>query len=521
MFPLLNKKTRLGSNGDKGSEQGIRRHGFLMDELRKNTIIIAISIATALLMLAICTAGTSTLTSFVIIGGISAIAFFSIIGYGRTRYLIALVFAGLILLTLVFDRDFPGGMPGFLRISSVLIRFLATALFIGYFGKRLSLASQKLYTDMKSFASIKDAALSESRKTIERINALVAVITSISRKTSLDEIFKTGLEESRKALRADSGLIYRAERDGRLTIVESFGYEEETLQKMSKKRITTESCPACKRLEPEVVDDLSSLAKCHNLSTTRTGSSICLPIVSGSRLWGAMHLRRKQPESFNAGDIQLASAIAYQFAIAMQRAELFEEISMLAVTDPLTSIFNYRRLVADLEMEIMRSKRYGRHFSFLMADIDHFKDFNDKYGHQAGDQLLRTVARTLVNTCRKTDRVYRYGGEEFSILLPETELEPAMTVAEKIRERVARETGKAGNLVPEGATISIGVASFPEDATNMRSLISCADTALYRAKSRGRNRVVAYRDVPTENRDGFSESPVFPRQEDPSASPSE
>ncbi len=492
-----------------------------MDELKKNTLLIALSTAGALLMLAICTVGTPTLTCFLIIVGTGVIAFFSILGYGRSRYLLALVIACLISLTLLSNRDLATGTSGWLQISSVLIRFLATSIFVGHFGKRLSLASQKLYTDIKSFASIKDTALSESRKTIERINALVAVITSISKKTRLDEILKTGLEESKKALHADSGLIYRADKDGTLSIVESFGYEEETLRKMSKKRITIESCSACSRLEPEVVDDLSSFKKCHNLASIKTGSSICLPIVSGSRLWGALHLRRKQPESFNAGDIQLASAIAYQFAIAMQRAELFEEISLLAVTDPLTSAFNYRQLIADLEIEITRSKRYARHFSFLMADIDHFKNFNDRYGHQTGDELLRIVARTLVNSCRKTDRVYRYGGEEFSVLLPETKLEAAIIVAEKIRENVARETKKTGNLFPEGVTISVGVASFPEDATDLRSLISCADAALYRAKSLGRNRVIAYRDIANAGYDDLSESPVFPPRGDPFAWPSE
>ncbi len=492
-----------------------------MDELKKNTLLVAISIAAALLMVAICTVGTPTLTSFVIITGVGVVAFFAVLGWSLWGYFTAFLLACLITLTLVFNRESGLSTPSVMHISSVLLRFLVTTLFVGYFGRRLSLASQSLYTDMKFFAALKEAALSESRKTIARINALVSVVTSISKKTSLDKIFKAGLEESKKALNADSGLIYRADKDGKLTIMGSFGYEEKDLRKMSERRIETESCAACRTLEPEIVDNLSSPQKCPNLAPIKTGSSICLPIISGTRLWGALHLRRKQPESFSAGDIQLASAIAYQFAIAMQRAELFEEISTLAVTDPLTSVFNYRKLTADLEMEIMRAQRYERNFSFLMADIDHFKIFNDKYGHQAGDELLRFVAQTMVKMSRKTDRVYRYGGEEFSIILPETGLDAAMTVAEKIRESISSESSKAGDLVPESVTVSIGVASFPDDAKDMRKLISCADIALYTAKDLGRNRVVAYREINSGDEESISESPAFPRREGPFAWPLE
>lgn len=208
---------------------------------------------------------------------------------------------------------------------------------------------------------------------------------------------------------------------------------------------------------------------------------------------GVLHLRRRHPDAFTPEDIQLARALTYQFGLAMQRSSLFEQVNRLAITDPMTGLYNYRKLTRDLEREIVRSKRYRHAFSFIMADIDHFKELNDQFGHQAGDAVLREVARALDSGRREVDRVYRYGGEEFSVLLPETDWPEAYEVAEKLRKKIAAlEVATDGDAAAITTTISMGVASFSHDSLALENLISAADEALYNAKESGRDKVVAH-----------------------------
>lgn len=160
-------------------------------------------------------------------------------------------------------------------------------------------------------------------------------------------------------------------------------------------------------------------------------------------------------------------------------------LERLSVTDTLTGLFNRRHLTERLHEEIRRARRHDHRFSVLMADIDHFKEFNDSYGHQAGDQVLARLGEILREATREIDYAARYGGEEFLVLMPETELEGAVAVAERIRARLASEPIAGGRV-----TVSVGVAAFPAHGESPEGLIASADAALYAAKRAGRNRVV-------------------------------
>jgi two-component system, cell cycle response regulator len=164
-----------------------------------------------------------------------------------------------------------------------------------------------------------------------------------------------------------------------------------------------------------------------------------------------------------------------------------QELQQLASTDPLTGLNNRRSIEPQLESEVSRARRHHAHLSVLIADLDHFKRVNDQYGHVVGDGMLCEVARRIETLLRKEDRAARWGGEEFLVLLPETDLEQAEIVAEKIREAIAsRPVAVNGFRIP--LTISIGVAAWADDA-DAESLIRRADKGLYRAKGSGRNRV--------------------------------
>jgi diguanylate cyclase (GGDEF)-like protein len=167
-----------------------------------------------------------------------------------------------------------------------------------------------------------------------------------------------------------------------------------------------------------------------------------------------------------------------------------EELELLSTTDSLTGLDNHRELMRRLDHEEARCKRERRSFSVLVGDVDHFKQYNDAFGHPAGDEILKAIAEILRESARPVDCVARYGGEEFVVMMPDTGATDALELAEHIRARVA-----AKKFTGRKMTLSIGVATFPEDADNAEGLISIADEALYQAKREGRDRAIRARKL--------------------------
>ncbi len=184
-----------------------------------------------------------------------------------------------------------------------------------------------------------------------------------------------------------------------------------------------------------------------------------------------------------------------EHAVADRTKELQEANSrllLLAVTDGLTGLFNHRRFQEALQTEIFRAERHKRPLSVLMIDVDFFKKINDAMGHPAGDELLRRLAQILGLDLRQTDLLARYGGEEFTVLLPETTKAEAVQVGERMRSAVEM-TANEGSTWPQKVTVSLGVATWPEDGTTAEGVLHAADQAMYTAKRQGRNRVVGAR----------------------------
>jgi len=186
--------------------------------------------------------------------------------------------------------------------------------------------------------------------------------------------------------------------------------------------------------------------------------------------------------------ITLTFTIMYIIKFLMKSKD-FEYTYKLATTDGLTGLYNHRFFQEHLANSIERTKRYNSHISLLLIDIDFFKKFNDTYGHQAGDAVLRQVADTLKKTVRSSDLVARYGGEEMTIVLDNTDIEEAVTTANKICNAVAEKAFRLSETVERNVTISIGVATFPQHGKLPAELIEFADKGLYRAKENGRNQV--------------------------------
>ena len=180
--------------------------------------------------------------------------------------------------------------------------------------------------------------------------------------------------------------------------------------------------------------------------------------------------------------------LTQQFLLGLKRAILYERVQELAAMDGLTSVFGRRFLLERLKEELERSKKFNYTFSFLMIDIDRFKEQNDRFGHLVGDAILREVSKAMKENVREIDAIGRYGGEEFSVILTETDRSKALAAAQRIRQAIEARRIRAYDE-EVNVTVSIGVSVFPQDAQDTDSLIEKADQALYKAKQEGRNRV--------------------------------
>lgn len=206
------------------------------------------------------------------------------------------------------------------------------------------------------------------------------------------------------------------------------------------------------------------------------------------RIIGVLTLGGKQGGApFTGNDEQVAVQASKLLGAAISTCELMEDIRLKAITDGLTGLHNHRYFQDALDRELSRAGRYAGHLSLIMLDIDHFKKFNDTYGHQEGDRVLEAVALQIRNSTRDVDIVARYGGEEFAVVLPETSLDGARIVAERIRANVENNRVKGRNT-EYAVTVSVGVAPFLS-GQKKSELIKAADACLYRAKENGRNRV--------------------------------
>jgi len=193
---------------------------------------------------------------------------------------------------------------------------------------------------------------------------------------------------------------------------------------------------------------------------------------------------------FNVDEIKIVVGRAAEHYKLLQEAKEKEKYKQLAIVDALTGVYNRRYLDETLPREIERAKRYEHPLGLLMIDIDYFKRFNDSEGHLAGDWALKKVAQLIAGNVRGTDLVFRYGGEEFVVLLPETDKAGSVSVAQRIKNSVSRAEFLDSKIMPtRHLTVSIGIAVFPEDAQTSLTLIDKADSSLYAAKRLGRNRI--------------------------------
>ncbi|MFA5005138.1 MAG: GGDEF domain-containing protein [Candidatus Omnitrophota bacterium] len=242
----------------------------------------------------------------------------------------------------------------------------------------------------------------------------------------------------------------------------------------------------------ENLEDYTSIKQCQFIRLDepldKYKEQVLIPLESAhSRLIGYLAVEEIRPE-----DKDKFAILTQQFIVGIRRALLYQKVQELTITDSLTQVYNRRYFLERFHEELERSHKNNLKLSFLMLDVDNFKKYNDRYGHLVGDAILRQVAKAIRDTVRQIDFIGRYGGEEISIVLAETDRQQASFVAERIRRAISdsRFLVYDENL---SVTISIGISIFPEHSLKVPQLIEKADQALYQAKETGKNKVCFYK----------------------------
>jgi len=315
-----------------------------------------------------------------------------------------------------------------------------------------------------------------------------------------DQLFDVVLDEARKVSGARKGSLMLAANGGdELAIKAVHGMNAHVVQKLRVRSGQGVAGKVFASGEPIIVSDIEADDRFGRKNRARyaTHSFVSLPITVDGRVVGVLNLSDKlDGEIFCEADLRLLQSVANQATIAIERSSYYsqsQELRRISITDALTGLLNRRYFQERLAEEVDRSTRHGKPLSLMMIDVDYFKEFNDRHGHPAGDKVLVTLARCLREGVRTIDVVSRFGGEEFAVILPETDKAATLEIGERLRREVESLYFPGEETLPGGRlTVSLGVATFTEDARDLKGLVQKSDRALYQAKAQGRNCIVPY-----------------------------
>ncbi|MDN7125463.1 diguanylate cyclase [Pseudidiomarina terrestris] len=259
-------------------------------------------------------------------------------------------------------------------------------------------------------------------------------------------------------------------------------------------RFHPEDCRALRLGRTYVATEESAEIFCAHAASKHPQFTLCIPLVTRDEVMGTLFLAHVSngDDGMSKHQIALAQTVAERLSLALSNLRLTERLRRESVRDPLTGLFNRRYLEETLEREIQRVARAGKPLSIITLDVDHFKRFNDSFGHEAGDRVLEELATVMTALSRPGDVACRFGGEEFMLILPEVGVELASVRAEDMRRRIESLQLSYGGTSLGTVTISLGVATYPVHTLKKEELIRFADNALYEAKNAGRNQIAVY-----------------------------
>jgi diguanylate cyclase (GGDEF)-like protein len=352
---------------------------------------------------------------------------------------------------------------------------------------------------------LKEGGLIEENENFRNTNALIKkelsffedINRSLTSSSDINDIFNAIIRGVRDITQAEACSIFLVEENfGELTIERVQGKPKKKAKKLIIKQgegiagwVASKGIPI---LVPDVRKNRRFSSKVDRFRNLKARSLICTPIKNKGKVIGVLEaINKKGGGLFNEEDLNMLLRLVDQAALALERITLHQKMEELVITDDLTNLFNIRYLNRGIEAEIIRSRRYSSSVSLIFMDVDYFKDINDNYGHLIGSKLLVEMGQLLLKQLRNIDIVARYGGDEFVIVLPQTILNNALIISERIRKAIEQHHFLKSEGLDIRITSSFGVAAYPESAKNKEELMRLADEAMYSVKNRTRNGVYA------------------------------
>jgi two-component system cell cycle response regulator len=331
-----------------------------------------------------------------------------------------------------------------------------------------------------------------------KLKALIEINTYITNTLEKDEILKIILDQTKDILNCDKSSILLVNKD---LHVLKFGYlskdEESTMLKDTALKMGEGIAGTVwQNGVPIVINNAQNDPRFSNQADKKsqniTESLLAAPLIVNGDIIGVIEaINKREQKNFSDFDLLMLQYISIQSAIAIKNAELYE----LAIRDGMTKLFIHKHFRERLSEEWSRAHRYKEELSLIMLDIDHFKNFNDNYGHQLGDSVLKDVANLIKENSRNIDIPCRYGGEEFAVVLPSTNHENALMIAERMRQSIANHSVEAGDKSIE-VTVSLGVSTVPhESIKSADDFIEMTDKSLYLSKKNGRNQSTSMNQI--------------------------
>ncbi len=342
----------------------------------------------------------------------------------------------------------------------------------------------------------------ESDKLLKAYQSVYKLSVELSSSDYIPTLYKTVIDYAADLTDMPAAsLAILEEQNGEMVMVASKGFSKEFAQtyrwKIRQGGLTSH---ILNQNGPFLIDDFKKYPHFDNplFLAEKIRAMAAVPLSADGKLVGILYVNDFKARVFSKLSTSVLTLIATITAALIQKAKIMEVTQLIAITDELTGLYNHRHFVQRLSSEIARASRYRHPLTLAMLDIDHFKSYNDRYGHLEGNRVLQLFGKIIKNHLREADIPARYGGEEFAIIMPETAKQEGKTLAERLRKTVE----ETDFNLPDAASarkssVSIGIASFPEDASVAHDLIGATDRALYRAKETGRNRVCLASENPT------------------------
>ncbi|MHB8875234.1 MAG: GGDEF domain-containing protein [Myxococcaceae bacterium] len=343
--------------------------------------------------------------------------------------------------------------------------------------------------------------LAGMKRTVEQLAAFNEIAKALTSTLEVREVLGLVMQKVSELMRPNNWSLVLQDETGQLYFEICVGEGSEKLKDMRIRPgegiVGTVFQTGTPRRVEDVEADPAFARRFDDASAFRTKSVLAVPLRSKGRTLGVIELvNGANARAFTEDDLSIVGGIADYAAIAIENARNFKRVQELTISDEHTGLFNARHLRSLLDMEVARASRFHHPLSLIFLDLDGFKQVNDTHGHLVGSALLREVGELLSAAIRGVDFAFRYGGDEFAVLLIETDAAAARVIGERVRDRFRERTFPGGAGLEIGLTASVGVATFPDDAGTAVELLGAADRAMYRVKAQGRNEVASAGEAP-------------------------